>query len=66
MPLPTVSKPNEALNKTGTTLTGGASDSQATKAASTTNPFASMKVTAAKNFVPAALIAKPVATTPDQ
>ena len=62
MPLPTISATNEAKKETGATPAG---DAKETKAASSINPFASMKVTA-KNFVPAALTSTPGASAPDQ
>ena len=62
MPLPTTSATNDAKKETGA---NPAADAKATKAASSTNPFASMKVTA-KNFVPVTIISTPGAANSDQ
>ena len=62
MPIPTTPGTNNAKKETGATPAG---DTKATKAASSTNPFASMKVTA-KNFVPAAKLSTPGVSAPDQ
>ena len=62
MPLPIATNSND---ETGSSAVGVVGDSQASKAASSNNPFASMTVTA-KNFVPVGIIAQPTSSISDQ